>query len=187
MTWLMIKLLLGGLWGRLRAAGATLGAVVSRNPLLALCGALALLCALFWHEWAVKARQVEHLTQTIAQFRDAQAKATQAAQDALHKQEAAYQAKAKEADDEYRTSLADARARADAYIRSHSVVGLRADGAGAARATPAAAEGDTSGSPDRSSPAPDMVVVSAGDIQVCTINTQRLQAAHDWAVTLGNQ
>lgn len=69
MTWLAIKLLLGGWLGRLRAFLAAAAGWATRNPAWALCAALAVLCALCWHEWAVKDRAVATLTATNATLR----------------------------------------------------------------------------------------------------------------------
>ena len=69
MTWLAIKLLLGGWLGRLRAALGAFGAWAARNPASAVCLALGALCALFWHEWAVKDRDVARLTAANATLR----------------------------------------------------------------------------------------------------------------------
>lgn len=184
MTWLAIKLLLGGWLGRLRAALSTLAAWAGRNPAWALCIALTALCGVCWHEWSVKARQVEHLTSEIAQFRDAQAQATAIAQQALRHQEAAYIAKAQEADHAYQTQLAAAQSSADRYIASHRV--RASGGAGSAGSAIASPQGSSAQSGDGPGTEPDMVAVTAGDIQVCTTNTQRLEAVHDWALSLGN-
>jgi hypothetical protein len=86
-----------------------------------------------------------------------------------------------EADKSYRAELADARSAADRYIAGHRVRSTFASSAGRA---PSSAEGDRAGSPDRAGTAPDMVAVTAGDIQVCTINTTRLEAAREWALGL---
>jgi len=56
MTLLALRLLLGGWLNTLRAALGAAVAWAGRNPAWALCIALGLACALFWHEWAVKAK-----------------------------------------------------------------------------------------------------------------------------------
>lgn len=179
MTWIILRAL--GLLGSLRSAVGALVAWAGRNPAWALCAALAAVCGLLWHEWSVKAGQVKHLASEIAQFRDAQAQATAIAQQALRHQEAVYQQKATEADHAYQTQLAAAQSAADRYIAGHR---LRADGASGASSTPASAQGSNPASPDRPDNHADMVAVSADDINACTVNSTRLQAARDWALGL---
>lgn len=181
MSWLAIRIGLSLVWGRLRSARAW----VSANPLVVVCCAQALFCALCWHEWSVKARQSARLTAEISRFHDAQGRAADIAREALHHQEAVYLQKAKEADDAYQIKLADADLRARAYIASHRVDGLRADGARGTGPAAARSESHPAESGDRSGADTDMVAVTAGDIEVCTTNTRRLQAVHDWAVGLG--
>ena len=178
MNWLAVRIGARILWGRLRSAGAWL----STHPLVAICCAMALLCLLSWHEWSVKARQVARLTAEIARFHDAQAQAADIAQEALHHQEAVYLQKAKETDDAYQAQLADARTATDRYIAAHRV---RADSAGGPGPAPATAEGQSAQSGNRSGASPDMVAVTAPDIEVCTVNTKRLEAVREWAVSLG--
>lgn len=149
---------------------------------LGICGALAFLgLALaanhYRHAYhAEKAlRQADH-----AAYVSAQAEATLIAREALRRQEHIYVTKAQEADNEYVAKLADAHSRTGAYIDRMRVKAPSRD----ASATPSSAEGYGSASPDRSSAAPDMVAVTEADIQVCTVNTQRLDAAHNWALSL---
>ena len=180
MTWLAIRIGLGLVWSRLRSAGAW----VSANPFVAVCCALAVLCLLCWHEWSVKSRQVAQLTAEIARFHEAQSRAAEIAQAALHHQEAAYILKAKEADDAYQIKLVDADLRARTYIAAHRVERLRADGASGAGTAPAGTESLPAESGNRSGAAADMVAVTPSDIEVCTTNTRRLQSVRDWAVSL---
>ncbi len=157
---------------------------LTASPVHALLGVVAvllLLCGLFWHEWAVKALQVEHLAGEIAQFKTAQANATNMAREALHHQEQVYQAKAQDADHAYQTQLAAAQSATDRYISTHRV---RADVASGAGGTVASASGGGASGTDGPDHAADMVAVSADDINACTVNTQRLQAARDWALGL---
>jgi len=111
----------------------------------------------------------------------AQAIAAQKAQAALVAAETAYRSKANEADQAFQSKLADARRLADAYVSLHRV---RAASGRAASGTVASAESDRAGSPDRADQATDMVAVTASDIQVCTDNTLRLEAAREWALSL---
>jgi hypothetical protein len=117
-----------------------------------------------------------------AAYTQAQAEATRIAYDALRAAETRSQIKAKEADHEHALALADARSATDRYIAAHRVRGQAVAGV----ASPAIASAESGGAQnsDRSSSAPDMVAVTAGDIQVCTINTTRLEAAREWALGL---
>lgn len=181
-AWLAIKA--WGLWGRLAGAVASLWVWATRNPAWALCAALAALCGLLWHERDIKARQVAHLTAQAAEFRAAQVEAGRLAQEALHHQEAVYQAKAQDADHAYQTQLAAAQSAADRYIAGHRVRSSAGQSdAGSAIASP---QGSSAKGSDGPGTAPDMVAVTAGDIQVCTVNTERLEAVRDWAITLNN-
>ena len=181
MSWLVLRLGLGVVWGRFRSAGA----LILSNPFAAVCCGLVIVCMLCWHELSVKSRQVARLTAEIVQFHDAQSRATEIAQEALHHQEMVYQQQAKEADDAYQSKLADADARVSAYIASHRVDGVRTDSASGPSATPAPAKGDSAKGGDGPGGDPDMVAVMPHDIEVCTVNTRRLQAVRDWAVSLG--
>jgi len=116
-----------------------------------------------------------------AQYVAAQAIATQKAQAALVAVETAYRSKADEADKAFQSKLADARRSADAYVSLHRVRGAFA---GPSSGTVASAESRGAGSADSASAATDMVAVTPGDIQVCTDNTLRLEAAQQWALSL---
>ena len=150
---------------------------------LSIAGALAVfgLIAASWHYrhayHAEKALRAADRALYIQMQYTAQSKAVAALQAA----EARYRSKANEADQAFQSKLADARRSADQYVLTHRVRGTFASSTGRA---PSAAEGDRAGSPDRAGTAPDMVAVTPGDIQVCTDNTLRLEAAHDWALTL---
>jgi hypothetical protein len=74
----------GAIWAAFKALSiwARIGSVVTRiatavagwaerNPAWGACIALALLCALFWHEWSVKARQVAQMAAAAVQMRHA--------------------------------------------------------------------------------------------------------------------
>lgn len=111
----------------------------------------------------------------------AQSEATLIAKRALDAAEARYRSKADEADKSYRASLADARAAADRYIAGHRVHGTFA---GPASGTVTASESRGPGSADSADQATVMVAVTADDIQVCTDNTLRLEAAREWALSL---
>lgn len=177
--WLAIKA--WGLWGRLAGLLGKAWTWALRNPAWALCAALAALCGLLWHERDVKAGQVAHLTAQANAFKTAQVEAASLAKQKHDKQEAAYIAKAQDADHAYQTQLAAAQSAADRYIAGHR---LHADGTGSASATPASPQSSGAASPDRPDNPADMVAVSADDINACTVNSTRLQAARDWALGL---
>lgn len=95
--------------------------------------------------------------------------------------EARYAAQAKEADHEYATDLADARAATDRYIASHRVPGKTvADHRSSASA---AAQGSGAGVP-ADVPDNSIVVVSDADVRACTNATTYAVKAHDWAAGL---
>jgi len=150
---------------------------------LSIAGALAVfgLIVASWHYrhayHAEKALRAADRALYIQMQYTAQSKAVAALQAA----EARYRSKANEADQAFQSKLADARRSADQYVLTHRV---RAYAQGPTSGTVASAEGRGPASPDIASAAPDMVAVTPGDIQVCTDNTLRLEAAHDWALTL---
>lgn len=118
-----------------------------------------------------------------AAYTQAQAEATRIAQEALRHQEHIYVTKAQETDHEHQVALTDARSRAADYIGRMRI--KAAPGA----ASPAIASAESGGAQGagRSGAEADMVAVTAGDIDVCTINTVRLDAAREWALGLENR
>lgn len=148
------------------------GAVASAGLLVALL--IARTDANHWHKVA------DQRAATIAQFSLAQKAATDAAIKAKADQEATYKGKADVAD----TNNADAAAAAhDAvaeYVRTHRVPACSAGGSTGISVAAA------SGSNPQSAVGPDpaSVVVAEADVTVCTANTLRLEAAHDWAAGL---
>jgi len=134
-----------------------------------------------WHKRA-DAEAAAH-KQTIANYRGAQKAAKDAALAAKAAQEALYAKKAKEADDDLartRRVAQDATAR---YAAEHRC--LRPEGAGR-NASPAhpAAENHNPGVPE-AGPG-DAVVVTTDDLHICTDNSVKLMAAHEWVLSLGN-
>jgi len=115
-----------------------------------------------------------------AAYVNAQAQAAAIAQEALRAAESRFRSKANEADKIYAASVSDARIRAAAYIDRMRIKAI----AGSASAAFASAEGGTAGSADRPSGEADLVAVTAADVEICTTNTTRLQAAHEWALGL---
>ena len=163
-------------WGKIALAW------IAKLPwyVLALAGCAA---AILWqhHAEVRKDARIAALSATLDQVKVAQAQAQKAAQAAHDAQEAAYRAKAQDADNAYQTQLAAAQSATDRYIAAHRV---RSDVAGPTGGTVASAAGDSAPRVDGPGIAADMVAVSAADVGVCTVNTQRLQAARDWAMGL---
>jgi hypothetical protein len=149
---------------------------------------MAIVTALAWHFDARAVANADLVRTQAAQFKAAQAQAAIIAQQALAHEQAAYQLKASEADNAYRKSLANAGASAARYIAAHRIDGMRA--ASDPRSTGnaiASAQGSAAKSSDGTGATSDMVAVKASDIDVCTINTERLQAVHDWALGLNGE
>lgn len=117
-----------------------------------------------------------------ASYGHAQADAALLARQALEATEARYRDKANDADQTYAKELAGARSATGLFIARNRV--RREAVACPASGAPSSAEGSSAPSPDRSSAAPDLVEVTADDVQVCTINTLRLETARDWALSL---
>jgi uncharacterized Fe-S center protein len=120
-----------------------------------------------------------------ASYANAQTEAARIAREALLHQEHIYVTKAQETDHVYQAKLTDADRRANAYIGANRVRGQAAPGV--ASGAIASAQGSGAQGGERSGAAPDMVAVTAGDIDVCTTNTVRLEAAREWAVGLENR
>ena len=115
-----------------------------------------------------------------AAYVNAQAQAAMIAQEALRAAESRYRRNADNADKIYAASVSDARIRAAAYIDRMRIKAI----AGSASAAPAGTQGGSAGSADRPGGEADLVAVTAADVEICTTNTTRLQAAHDWALGL---
>lgn len=113
----------------------------------------------------------------------AQALAAQKAVTAAKEQE--WKDKADAADKAHEQALGDAMARADRYIAANRVLRQTAGGSASGGAC-SSAENDGPGGSDRSGADAELVAVTAGDVRVCTVNTQRLLDARDWAVELEN-
>jgi hypothetical protein len=146
-----------------------------------LLAALGLIGALSHYRHAYHAEQALRAADKAA-YVNAQAQAQTKALAALQATEAAYRSKADASEQTYRSKLADARGLADHYIAVHRV---RVETPSrVASGTIASAQGGSASSADRPSAAPDLVEVTAADIQICTVNTTRLEAAHDWALGL---
>ena len=172
----MIWLLGIGKW--LREAATALFSLISRYPLQ--CAVIVLLCASLWL-WRGKSHAENELTSTIAAYTAAQIEAEQLAIAARDKQEQQYKDKAHAADLKYTETLADAGDAAARFISSHR---LRPQGqCAASKATTPAESGGAESAVGSGEGA--FVAVADSDIHICTENTLRLKAAHDWAIGLG--
>jgi hypothetical protein len=143
-------------------------------------GALAVVTVLAWHFDSRATANANAMRTQAAQFRQAQADATTIAQAALQHEQAAYAAKAMEADNAYKAQLADARSAADRYIASHSVHSQAI--ASATGTTAAAAQGG--GAAISASVPGNSVLVSPSDVQACTAAVSYGLKAHEWAATI---
>lgn len=130
------------------------------------------------------AYRVEHSLRLAdrERYTTAQAEAARIAQQALRAAEAKYQRKADEADRQYTVALADAQSAAARYASTHRV--RTESTGGASGGTPASAQGGGAQSGIGPGETADMVAVTDGDLAICTENTTRLQAVHDWALGL---
>ena len=148
---------------------------------LAACGLV-----IVWQHGAEtrKDARIASLSATLDQVKVAQAQAQKAAQVAHDQQEAAYRAKAQDADNAYQTQLAAARDAGRSYVASHLVRMQPSPVAGSGQSAVASSESAAAARSDGPGIPADMVAVSADDFDTCTVNTQRLVAAHDWAVLL---
>jgi hypothetical protein len=142
--------------------------------------ALVIVSLLAWHLDSRAVANADALRAQATRFRLAQAAAAASAQQALDHQNAAFAAKAKDADNAYQSQLAAARSAADRYIAAYGMQSAAA--AGGAVTTPATSAG---GNTRFSARMPtDAVMVSANDVQSCTDATTYALKAHDWAIGL---
>lgn len=119
---------------------------------------------------------------TKADYRLAQAEAEAAARKAKADQEARYRAHAERTDANAEKAIADARAAAERYIAR-----MRPQGTPGAPGGPAASP-DSGSAPDGNRPGgeAELVLVSADDIRICSVNTARLEAVRDWSLGLNS-
>lgn len=107
-----------------------------------------------------------------------------AAQKAINaRQEQEWKDKADATDKAHEQALVGAMARADRYIAANRVL-RQATGGSATGGTCAAAEDHGAGGAESAGGETELVAVTADDVRVCTVNTQRLIDGHDWAVGL---
>ena len=181
MTWLFAALGLAR-----KALQALLGLVV-RYPLQ--CALVASLCLSGWL-WMGRRDAIADLADCRAgrkadraAFEQAATTARRLAEQQKAAEEARHLKRAKEADHAHQTALADARARADAFIARNR---LRPQGAGGSPGgTAGPAQGGDPGVPD-GLPA-DPVMVEADDVLACTDATIYALKAREWALGLAGE
>lgn len=147
--------------------------------------AIALALSLAWGaiERSGKHKAQRVLASTVTAWKAAEREATAAQIAANSAQQARWAQQAKETDNDYQKARIDADSRSERFIAANRV---RRD------CPRSASSGDTVQSPD---PAPSangpgegafLVTIAPDDVRICTENTTRLQAGHDWALGLGN-
>ena len=145
---------------------------------------LAVASLFSYHEWQTVASDlhVEKMAHAadIKAFKDAQAEADARAKqiaDALTKES---KAKAHEADRNYKSLYAQYRANLVRY----QALQRAAHGPGGDQAS-GAAQGTNGSGKGSVVPAPTgPLIITGQDAQICAENTAKLQAAHDWALTI---
>lgn len=123
--------------------------------------------------------------QTIANVKEAQAKAGEIAERRLRDVESLYRRNADEAQALHVEALADANASADRYIAAHSVRGQGAECPASGAAT--APTGERAGVPAPVSTAPELVTVTPADVRACAAAVAYGDRAHAWALTLDQE
>ena len=148
----------------------------ARYPLqCALVASLAANAWLYHSRFECEADATAFKTQVISAQNQAQALAI--AERA--KIEAQYKEKADEADRKYQDAYRADDSRVSDYVSSHRMRAIRQS---ASVQSTTATQGADAQNPDRPGGTPDLVGVTPNDMRICTINTERLQAAHNWAV-----
>jgi hypothetical protein len=178
--------LLTGL-GAVRKALAGLFALACKYPWQSACIALLLFGG--W-EWRGKHAAEARLGACESGRKADRLSYTQAQQEALRRalaakaaQEAHYKELANETDRKAAVAAVDANARAAEYVRAHRVRDKAAPGSSSGPA--ASPNGGGAQGADGPGGEAELVTVTPADVQVCTDNTTRLQAARDWALSLG--
>lgn len=154
----------------------TIGNAIS---LIKLAIPLGLLLGLLWFRHDARTAHLAFDKLKAEYIADSQAAAIRqvASNQAL---EAHWKAKAEGVDRDYQTSLQGALRRAGAYSATHAC-SVRPPAERASRAADTVPVAEGPGGDNRSDPAPIMVAVSAEDVNICTTNTARLEAAQAWA------
>lgn len=172
---LLLKLLGIGAWIKKGAYALLCG--IKRYPWQA-----GLILALLAFAWAWRGWNASEEREAAAIAREA--KAIKAGQQALANQiklhdetKAAYAAKAKDADNAHEIEMAAAADRTERFIAAggvHKACGNRASVASAPTESAVAESGNGQGLPS------DLVAVTPADVRLCTANSLRLKAVHDW-------
>jgi len=183
MTWL-----LSAIFGIRKALQALWGFAL-RYPMQATIIALVCLSAWLWAGKDKANDRADRYSATIkaerAAYVQAQDEAKARAVAAVKAQEARYKEQADNADRNHEQALSDANSALDRYIAANRV---RRTGTAdrASGGTVASAQGGSAESFDGPGEAAFMVAVSPDDLRICTVNTERLIAARDWADSLNN-
>lgn len=181
MTWLAIKLFFGGVLKRLLGAATALFDFARRNPWQA--AVIALLLALAW-TWHGKSKAIEQRDAWIVAF-DKQKAAYIAAQKAAEAkaiaaklaQEAKDEQRRKDADNALKQDMLDDRRRTDAYASRMRYKAPRSAPSGTDLPSTPEATSISDGPGDFA----ELVGITRTDLDLCTVNSRRLQNAHDWA------
>jgi hypothetical protein len=142
--------------------------------------ALLAVSLLAWHFDSRAVANADTVRTQAENFKSTQAAASVIAKQALLHQQEFYEQKAKESEDAHQKQLDDARSYADNYIATHR---LRTKASERPSGTAAASAQGDGAAVSPVVPA-DAVVVSAGDVQVCTSAVTYGIAAHNWAVSI---
>lgn len=179
MPWLILRLIGIGKW--LREAATGLFSAVRTYPREAAIVALLLALAWTWHgkSKAIEQRDVAR-AEVVSQrykFEQAQQEAEAKAIAAKLAQEAKDEQRRKDADNALKQDLADDRRRADVYAGRMRCQAPRSAPSGANLSSAPEAPQVVAG-PGVTT---ELVGITRDDFDICTINSRRLQNAHDWA------
>lgn len=170
MSWIAIKLFLGGMWKRIVDA-------VTRYP-----WQTALLAVLLWglyeRNQADKWHKAHDVLKTAVKAQEKASEANLAAAKAQNaKWESTSQDLSEKANEAYDKGLADARSSAARYADTHRVYMRTAPSVSAAPAT-----GQTDPAPRRDGPGEEteLVAITREDFDRCTVNSERLEVVHMW-------
>ena len=179
----MLGLIFGGILKRAKDALWAIMGFVRRYPLQTALIVAVGLSGWLWHRDSVHVRQLATCQAARKADRqayvDAEAEAAAKAIAALRAQEARYQTKAKEADNEYQGALSDARTDADRFIADG---GMRDKAARSARSpTATSPQGGSASLPVE---VPGLTLVDNDDVHRCSDVAAYAVKAHGWAVKL---
>jgi type II secretory pathway pseudopilin PulG len=156
-------------------------ATASAPRILAVLLAVAL--AWGWLGWRGKDKAEKVLRSTEVAWRQAQADAAKAQIAANLAAEARYKAQAEKTDYGYQKALQGANSRSERFIAANRV---RACPTGSPGRSDPAAQGDGAQGADGAGESAILVAVKPEDVNICTENTTRLQAAREWALELAD-